>query len=125
MYDVTADERFTISPQAWGCTAWRILSCNRAGNLPTSVGMYRARVCACWSILQSPHKRGDVPAQSATRSPWAGISPQAWGCTARLGTERFREWNLPTSVGMYRRGSMAVNQYEESPHKRGMYRGNR
>ena len=47
------------------------------------------------------------------------ISPQAWGCTDFRSGFVERWWNLPTSVGMYRRGKQAGAGQGQSPHKRG------
>ena len=50
-----------ISPQAWGCTevGFGLFDC--FGNLPTGVGMYRAKYGQVVCESQSPHRRGDVP----------------------------------------------------------------
>ena len=60
-YMTGAVNQVLISPQAWGCTFIAAISCCRHTNLPTSVGMYRARHIFLPLRGQSPHKRGDVP----------------------------------------------------------------
>ena len=47
-----------ISPQAWGCTVDHELTTDRYQNLPTGVGLYRARSACLAADTQSPHRRG-------------------------------------------------------------------
>ena len=72
-----------ISPQAWGCTALAFVRALMDANLPTGVGMYRYIGCIPKPMTESPHRRGDVPAHIIRTCRPYGISPQAWGCTAR------------------------------------------
>ena len=116
---VPAAPQPSISPQAWGCTADRDAHGNRDANLPTSVGMYRRLTRSIRLTNQSPHKRGDVPHCHSYANVQRRISPQAWGCTARIEAMEAQQKNLPTSVGMYRPHIIGDARAFESPHKRG------
>ena len=112
-------EFLRISPQAWGCTEQTPGGPSGRINLPTGVGMYRL-VCADTSdVVQSPHRRGDVPDLSHIMDGLAKISPQAWGCTEFQTDTLPRFHNLPTGVGMYRGGKSICRDSGESPHRRG------
>ena len=111
--------RKPISPQAWGCTDTAPITLVDGNNLPTSVGMYRRYGRNKVGKEKSPHKRGDVPFVPGIVRLSEAISPQAWGCTLHRCRVNYRDINLPTSVGMYRKGSQMARLFVQSPHKRG------
>ena len=108
-----------ISPQAWGCTDTTPNADVAIPNLPTGVGMYRNGACLHSHAPQSPHRRGDVPASMGAFHDFAGISPQAWGCTVKPHTQSVVGKNLPTGVGMYRHQRRSIQTDRQSPHRRG------
>ena len=108
-----------ISPQAWGCTGSLTGIWEAATNLPTGVGMYRYGSVAPSQCEKSPHRRGDVPATPSRAPKLKQISPQAWGCTVLSGVIVAGRSNLPTGVGMYRKGLPCGNAKSQSPHRRG------
>ena len=112
-------DRQRISPQAWGCTGRADTQKGEYPNLPTSVGMYRSRFIPASNLLQSPHKRGDVPVWQRWNWSATRISPQAWGCTELGNAFKYGAANLPTSVGMYRVYRRHNGDTTQSPHKRG------
>ena len=108
-----------ISPQAWGCTGACRSRQSPNRNLPTGVGMYRTTWPRGRDILQSPHRRGDVPLYRQMFYSYPLISPQAWGCTGEWLRSFRTASNLPTGVGMYRtRGPRSWTLFK-SPHRRG------
>ena len=112
-------DNIKISPQAWGCTDFKMRDFPGVMNLPTSVGMYREQMMHSRSLSQSPHKRGDVPSFQMISNRLLQISPQAWGCTSSEPSQLQLIANLPTSVGMYRSLDLVKVKPMESPHKRG------
>ena len=81
--------------------------------------MYRAFARGVLVLIESPHKRGDVPEIVAFANILKRISPQAWGCTEVHRQKRWLQGNLPTSVGMYRQTLFSPYGSRQSPHKRG------
>ena len=68
---------------------------------------------------ESPHRRGDVPMQSAIRLTPLKISPQTWGCTVSVRETSDQIANLPTDVGMYQKDGKEYQKLGQSPHRRG------
>ena len=58
-----------ISPQAWGCTGIKCCCYSSGINLPTGVGMYRYNGGTRHFVVESPHRRGDVPGRRAELYP--------------------------------------------------------
>jgi len=108
-----------ISPQTWGCTELRIEAIVDENNLPTDVGMYLPQAFINTINAESPHRRGDVPANIPRRKRDIEISPQTWGCTVMRVRRKMDRSNLPTDVGMYRKGIKIQRLIPESPHRRG------
>ena len=108
-----------ISPQTWGCTEIWYAKSIAYNNLPTDVGMYRNNHLNRGEHRKSPHRRGDVPTRVNIPRERGIISPQTWGCTGRQPPRPYPLINLPTDVGMYRRGHRPSAGGNESPHRRG------
>ena len=108
-----------ISPQAWGCTCLYASPAALEFNLPTGVGMYRPHIMLLTSMVESPHRRGDVPLLVVLICFLLAISPQAWGCTVCRGSIPRGYPNLPTGVGMYRAPTAPGISPIKSPHRRG------
>ncbi len=74
-----------------------------ANDFPTRVGMARALLSAEVAGERFPHPRGDGPILAAEPSPWATISPPAWGWPDIGHALRGETVDFPTRVGMARR----------------------
>ena len=95
---------------------WKCKSCE---NVPTCVGVYRARLRIKFHLAQCPHVRGGVPAGSSIWAPAWRMSPRAWGCTEEATHRRRLSVNVPTCVGVYRRPAPLQLRALECPHVRG------
>ncbi len=88
-----------MSPRAWGCTA--------LGDLPGTI------------ISKCPHVRGGVPSTESRHPHSQKMSPRAWGCTAIPPQQGMGICNVPTCVGVYRRGIYGPRFISQCPHVRG------
>ena len=108
-----------FSPRAWGWSdssnteldCWRVL--------PTCVGMVRCWLASWYSLMCSPHVRGDGPRLCLKCQRSMSFSPRAWGWSAPRPALCICFSVLPTCVGMVRDSLFDKGLVGRSPHVRG------
>ncbi len=96
------DAGFAMSPPAWGWPAKKRLTPARLSDVPTRVGMARAKSTETASCARCPHPRGDGPFSMPLRDRASQMSPPAWGWPVMTVAAIPANFDVPTRVGMAR-----------------------
>src|SRR5690554_6097625 len=104
------------SPRTWGWTPCPSVGSRRAVDVPTHVGVDRRTHLTRRAPLRRPHARGGGP-------PWLGrsawkpeTSPRTWGWTVPRGPLDERNEDVPTHVGVDRKGASDGRNQLRRPH---------
>ena len=90
------------SPRAWGWTGGPQGREGYYSEIPTRVGMDRARGDGPLRLLRDPHARGDGPRRAIAMPRPQQRSPRAWGWTGERDHVADEAREIPTRVGMDR-----------------------